>query len=280
MMDQRTFELLKLEFRVCSRLSLKVREGARGLLRILRSLGGVIRTVKIGPPHPDPEKEIDEQGNVIVPTGLEHELLEKDWQTLAFQARTDFPYRLEKNCKGIGSFGYVHEGQLFDLWQSGDETLHQNLDAVAKAQVAFGRLLYSHLRPKYGRIDEGGYDKPSDMAIARTELKYLFWANFFGPAFVEKYGKKFLLGAPGWVKEELDDGGILYVATESYFQWWSDPPREPFDYFRRQVPEIRLYRSAGGRFPFEVKRMVLTDEAGKQTVVYDRDRKKRKKKPK
>ena len=80
-------------------------------------------------------------------------------------------------------------------------------------------------------------------SIKNSDLKYIFWANFYGPAYVEKYGRKFLLGAPGWKKEELDDGGILYVVTESYYDWWTKPPKDVLDYFRTQVPGIKLYRA-------------------------------------
>lgn len=66
-----------------------------------------------------------------------------------------------------------------------------------------------------------------------------------GPAFVDRFGREFLLGAPGWKKELLDDGGILYVVDESYMRWRTTPATEAIDYFRTKVPAIRQYRSRG-----------------------------------
>jgi hypothetical protein len=63
-------------------------------------------------------------------------------------------------------------------------------------------------------------DLPKNEEIAAGKLRFVFWANFFGPAYVEQYGREFLWNAPGWRVEELEDGGILYVTTERYVDWW------------------------------------------------------------
>jgi hypothetical protein len=128
------------------------------------------------------------------------------------------------------------------LSQSGNEQ-PQHLDCLARGQLTFGELIYREAHPALGYIDQMGYNSPSDKHVKRRELKYIFWANFWGPAYVEKYGRSFLRGAPGWENQELDDGGILYVATESYFQWWSKPPAEVLSYFQKQIPGIKLYRA-------------------------------------
>jgi hypothetical protein len=114
---------------------------------------------------------------------------------------------------------------------------------MARGQLAFGEFHYANLRPRFGLIDELGNSDAKVKAATRTELRCLYWANFFGPPYVEKFGRKFLLGAPGWKKEELDDGGILYVVTESYFEWWSKPPKEVLEYFRKDVPGVKLYKA-------------------------------------
>lgn len=35
----------------------------------------------------------------------------------------------------------------------------------------------------------------------------------FGPEMVEEYGREWLLDAPAWKRTELDDGGIMLVAS-------------------------------------------------------------------
>lgn len=59
------------------------------------------------------------------------------------------------------------------------------------------------------------------------------WLMLFPPAMVETYGREFLLDAPVWRAEELDDGAVLLVAEENpmelatldpladYFGLWS-----------------------------------------------------------
>jgi hypothetical protein len=118
-----------------------------------------------------------------------------------------------------------------------------HVDPEAQAQAGFAELLYPHLRPKYGWIDEPSGNLPSAKSIAATRREYIFWANFFGPEYVERYGRDFLLNAPGWKVEQLDDGGILYVATESYMQWWSQEQPEIVKYFQAKVPKIQQYRA-------------------------------------
>ncbi len=74
------------------------------------------------------------------------------------------------------------------------------------------------------------------------------WATIFGPRYVEKYGHDFLLGAPGYRKEELPDGSILYQVTEHFFVTDDEVERAPspeeVEGYFRQHPEVRkiVYR--------------------------------------
>lgn len=145
--------------------------------------------------------------------------------------------------KVSGSFDFLADTCSIWLSQFPLHSTPENLDDMAHGQLAFGKLYYPHFHPRLGFIDELGSSDALARMVKKTELKNVFWANFFGPAYVEKYGRKFLLGAPGWKKEELDDGGVLYVVTENYYDWWTKPPKEVQDYFRTQVPGVKLYRA-------------------------------------
>jgi hypothetical protein len=107
------------------------------------------------------------------------------------------------------------------------------------------RILNPQLMPEYGSIDvkRESLRDPKETADAVCPLAYIYWGNIFGPAYVSHYGRDFLLGAPGWKVEELDDGGILYVTTESYLPWWHDDQSEILRYFRTKAPKVRLYRT-------------------------------------
>jgi hypothetical protein len=52
---------------------------------------------------------------------------------------------------------------------------------------------------------------------ARWALRGLFWANFFGPEYVEMFGREKLLGAPCYKVEELTDGGLIILISRSPF---------------------------------------------------------------
>lgn len=74
-----------------------------------------------------------------------------------------------------------------------------------------GKSLYEVLGPTFGWVDfdYGLFTTHED--IEALELPTLYWANFFGPAYVNKIGRDKILSAPAWAIEELADGGLLYV---------------------------------------------------------------------
>jgi hypothetical protein len=231
-------ESLETQLELCSRPGRKKGEGARDVLQVLRDIGGTILEtshlpVGEGFMHDNPEGDIDETGSIIVQPGLAHPLLQPD-------AHTPKSARVA-SC----SFGYIHSPRSFRMGQPVKPTKPEQVEAVASGQVALALLLYNELRPVYGWIDEPGENEPSTKSIQSADLKYLFWANFYGPSYVERYGRDFVLGAPGWKKEELDDGGVLYVVDESYIRWRTHQAAEAMDYFKPKAPSIRQYRSRG-----------------------------------
>lgn len=59
-----------------------------------------------------------------------------------------------------------------------------------------------------------GYKAPR----TRWLLKGLFWADFFGPEYVDMFGRNRLLAAPWYKVENLTDGGVLLFLSESPFE--------------------------------------------------------------
>lgn len=74
-----------------------------------------------------------------------------------------------------------------------------------------GKSLYEVLRPTFGWIDFDYGLRTTHEDIEALELPVVYWANFFGPAYVDKIGRDKILTAPAWTIEELADGGLLYV---------------------------------------------------------------------
>lgn len=222
-------EALGLDFDLC--LGLNGATGARQVLELIRELGGGFLRLTRDQVEPDPFRWIDpKKGDVHV--CIEHPLLYRE------------PITSPGRSLGSASFTFWPEGMFIKLSQ--DVAYHDlnRVDQAALGQLAFACLLYPHLRPTYGWIDEMGQNAPDARDAALTKLKYILWANFFGPAYVERYGRDFLLGAPGWKVEKLDDGGVLYVISPSFLnpeQVVSQ--REIETYFRTKVPRIRRYRA-------------------------------------
>jgi len=87
----------------------------------------------------------------------------------------------------------------------------------AQLMLKVGIELYTYLRPWYGWLDHSQHDFISFEAIRdRKELDTIYWANFYGPQYVEKYGPNLFLDSPAWKKEKLPDSGIYLQLSEFY----------------------------------------------------------------
>jgi len=108
--------------------------------------------------------------------------------------------------------GNVRIGGLVDI---APQPRSSALEVYAQNLLKLALSLYPHLSPSYGWVDEDeAEDRWVTEAIA-AKLKVIGWANFFGPPYVNKYGRDFLLGLPGWKVEELADGGVFHQLTPS-----------------------------------------------------------------
>src|SRR2546428_11834300 len=104
--------------------------------------------------------------------------------------------------------------------------------------LEFSEELYRIFRPFHGEIshrkdweNKTVIIKPMKMGgrIVNAEshepvqptkgLPGIFWANFFGPPFVDFYSKAKLQAAPGYVKKELFDGGYLILTSKSPLEY-------------------------------------------------------------
>jgi hypothetical protein len=74
-----------------------------------------------------------------------------------------------------------------------------------------GKRLYEILRPTFGWSDFDYGLRTTHEDIEALRLPVIYWANFFGPAYVDQIGRDKILSAPAWAIEELPDGGLLYV---------------------------------------------------------------------
>lgn len=87
----------------------------------------------------------------------------------------------------------------------------------------------------------------------RKHLPGIYWANFFGPRYVDFFGEDRLLSAPAHKVEWLGEAGILLLVSESPFEY-DDPQVKateqavvehlgPEAFFFKSDPEDKTYRA-------------------------------------
>ena len=114
------------------------------------------------------------------------------------------------------NYNYVSAAINFHTFESPDYESPYFEDGV-QLMRKLGMEFYDYLQPWYGWLDYDQHDFLSFEAISeRKELDTLYWANFYGPQYIEKYGLNTFQKSPCWKKEELPDGGI-YLQLSEYF---------------------------------------------------------------
>lgn len=104
------------------------------------------------------------------------------------------------------------------------------VEPFAQRLLAVGRELYALVHSAYGEID-GGLSDLEVKDISKLRLKKVAWVNFFGPAYVKKYGQDFLLGLPGYKTELLPDGGVFHQLSPTFVA----PSKQEAKALRRRV---------------------------------------------
>jgi len=91
------------------------------------------------------------------------------------------------------------------------------LDIVEAVYIVSDAYVYGYgLDTEHvGSIGENwGPDKPATgESIANNRIADVSWLTLFAPELVDEYGREWLLSAPAWKRQELDDGGIMLVAS-------------------------------------------------------------------
>ena len=104
------------------------------------------------------------------------------------------------------------------------------------------KKMYDAFKPIYGWVGfNWNFSGCYKLFMVKKELRRILWANFFGPEYVEKYGKEFLLNAPGYKKEQLDDGGISYQVTKDFMitDEKDIPPKDEIEGYFLKHPLIK-----------------------------------------
>jgi hypothetical protein len=242
-------DALSLTFVVCQ--AIDEQDGVRQSIDLFRQSGG--RFIYQGglEPYDHPESWIWESGTLSC--DVRHPDLMPDQMT-EFDAKHLGPSALELPRASFVCFPKIGTGLIpvsewapvraIRLRQATgfDDGEVWKLDRVAWGLVRMAGLLYPLFRPRFSYIDESAAGQPTLDVYLRDELPCLFWVNLFGPELVERLGRDFLRTAPGWRLVEFTDGGVMHIATASYWEWWNTDFTDLRDYFRQQLPGIEIYR--------------------------------------
>jgi len=139
---------------------------------------------------------------------------------------------------------WYREARVFSEIMSGlDERYFKKEDNIvrllscAKCLYNWGAITHGYLCHRkdweikncFDAITKDFRGRPIGSGGARLKdgLPGIYWANFFGPVYVEFFGKEKFLTVPAYQKEELPDGGFLLLTAPS-----------PFDYGKPEVREL------------------------------------------
>ena len=107
---------------------------------------------------------------------------------------------------------------------------HPMISGCESWLIDLARILYSWGAMDYGYIWLEAIPSGRLGPTLERGLPGIYWANFFGPIYVDFFGREKFLTVPAYHKEELPDGGFLVLTAPS-----------PLDYDR---PEVRVLEEA------------------------------------
>lgn len=203
------------------------------LIRSLRDLGFDFLQDDRQQVESHPERRLTDQGLRII---VEHLALQRETLTS------------KRRAGGSACLVFNSKNRSLLITQSVNFPDQEVVNKAARSLLEICRKLYEALRPKWGWIDEPAWELEPILKLlqesrsqSKLRVSALFWTNFWSPE-VASERRTMLQEAPGWYVEELPDGGILYVVTEHYREWWEAVPTEVAAYWRKRWPELRIYR--------------------------------------
>lgn len=119
---------------------------------------------------------------------------------------------LALSCKD-GRTDVLVSGPLLDMELQDQQAL---IEPLAQRLRGLAWEMHTELQSSIVSIDELGRGHGLFEGVMKRKLRYINWVNIFGPPYVEKYGREFLLGLPGYETRELPDGSIYYQLSPTF----------------------------------------------------------------
>lgn len=120
-----------------------------------------------------------------------------------------------------------------------------NKDEIAKVFADYAKNWFSLFKPQYAWAD---LEMPhTHNQIKNIKIIYQPWVSIYGPEYIAKYGKEFLLNIPAYKAEEIDDGrngkAIYIQLSQNFTDISSYPPFEKLaEYMAKKGIKLKPYR--------------------------------------
>ncbi|EKD57010.1 MAG: hypothetical protein ACD_58C00027G0002 [uncultured bacterium] len=116
----------------------------------------------------------------------------------------------------IGSYARSENSIKFSVDFAEFSQLQTPADKEKYAQrfLELAKKWYPVFKPEFGYIDISGFNTITSKEINQCIIKHLYWVNFFGPSYIKKYNKEFLLDIPAYKTEEIGDGIMVQLSEK------------------------------------------------------------------
>ena len=104
------------------------------------------------------------------------------------------------------------------------DALDQSVSPYLRNLAGLVRHLLPLTHPQLAWCGEMGDTREIAVRTTQGRLWFLNWINLFGPQYLGKFGKDFLLGAPGYRRELLPGDYVHYQVTEGFAPWDATQP--------------------------------------------------------
>jgi hypothetical protein len=194
-----------------TRLDLRQRWIAHGLLELVYRHGQAFAP------------ELFDNGRKLLPADATNlDALAQLWSqadTVTMHRETRFASQVSATTLSIDSHPntvsiWVEEA-FFRLQSRTEEFLHLSIAIYDLVHPMYGNIHQTRDALEMATVYDPRYGKTVVPVKLGKGLPGIFWANFFGPPYVELIGERKLLSAPGEHVRKLSDGGVLVIATRS-----------------------------------------------------------------
>jgi hypothetical protein len=214
-------------------------EVARKIANLMQEYNSVFIPHKI-----DIEKVKDRPHKILVEENMERfisEMSSGEYPGIVGERKRPVRASYIMNATKSQMFDYISI-TIEEEWFTKNDNLRKFIDFAKEMykilEASSGYIQYNTLEERYDRIEtieeNGSICNAPRFPGSKYHLSGLYWANIFGPEYIEMWGHEFLLESPCKKIEELHDGGMIMYLAESPLDakesWYGNIKEQLFNY--------------------------------------------------